>query len=37
MPKACANLTLLFAELPMTERFGAARSAGFDTVEILFP
>ena len=37
MPKACANLTLLFTELPMSERFGAARSAGFDTVEILFP
>ncbi len=37
MPKACANLTLLFTELPTQERFGAARSAGFDTVEILFP
>lgn len=32
-----ANLSLLFAELPITERFAAARAAGFDAVEIQFP
>ena len=35
--KTCANLTMLFTELPFLERFGAARSAGFDAVEVLFP
>ena len=33
----CANLTWLFTELPMIDRFGAAKKAGFDAVEILFP
>jgi len=28
---------MLFTEYPLLERFGAARAAGFDTVEILFP
>lgn len=37
MPRFCANLTFLFTELPFLERFGAARSAGFAAVEILFP
>lgn len=37
MPKFCANLTMLFNEVPLMERFGAAKSAGFDTVEVLFP
>ena len=37
MPKFCANLTMLFTELPFLERFGAARSAGFEAVEVLFP
>lgn len=37
MPRFCANLTMLFTEYPLLERFGAARAAGFDTVEILFP
>ncbi len=37
MPKFAANLSMLFAELPFLERFEAARMAGFDTVEILFP
>ncbi len=37
MPRFCANLTMLFTEHPLLERFGAARAAGFDTVEILFP
>ena len=37
MPKFCANLTMLFTELPFLERFGAAKAAGFDAVEVLFP
>ncbi|PSL21352.1 hydroxypyruvate isomerase family protein [Shimia abyssi] len=37
MPKFAANLTMLFNELPFEERFDAAREAGFDAVEILFP
>ncbi len=32
-----ANISMLFHELPMLERFGAAKSAGFDRVEIQFP
>jgi hydroxypyruvate isomerase len=37
MTKFCANLSMLFTELPFLERFGAARDAGFDAVEVLFP
>ena len=37
MPKFCANLSLLFKEYPMNERFERAAAAGFDAVEILFP
>ena len=37
MPKFCANLTWLFTELPFLERFGAAKEAGFDAVEVLSP
>ncbi|MDX8347170.1 TIM barrel protein [Cognatiyoonia sp. IB215446] len=37
MPKFCANLTWLFTELPLLERFEAAKEAGFDAVEVLFP
>ncbi len=37
MPKFAANVSLLFTELPFIERFGAARAAGFDAVEFLFP
>lgn len=37
MTKFCANLTMLFTELPFLERFGAARDAGFAAVEVLFP
>lgn len=37
MPKFCANLTWLFTELPFIERFAAAKEAGFDAVEVLFP
>ncbi|WP_332877568.1 hydroxypyruvate isomerase [Massilia sp. S19_KUP03_FR1] len=37
MPKFAANISMLFTELPFIERFGAARAAGFDAVEFLFP
>ncbi|MEC9347742.1 MAG: TIM barrel protein [Pseudomonadota bacterium] len=37
MPRLAANIDWLFTELPFAERFGAARAAGFDAVEILFP
>jgi len=37
MPQFAANLTMLFTEHPFLERFEAARNAGFDTVEFLFP
>jgi 2-dehydrotetronate isomerase len=37
MPRFAANLTWLFTELPFLDRFGAARRAGFDAVEVLFP
>lgn len=32
-----ANLSLMFTELPMLDRLGAAKRAGFDFVEIQFP
>ena len=35
--KLAANLSLLFAPLPMLERIRAAAKAGFDGVEIQFP
>ncbi len=37
MPKFAANLTMLFNETGFVERFAAARAAGFDGVEYLFP
>ena len=37
MPRLAANLSLLFADRPLPERFAAARRAGFDEVEIQFP
>jgi hydroxypyruvate isomerase len=37
MPKFCANLTLLFNEVPFVDRFRAAAQAGFRGVEYLFP
>lgn len=37
MPKFAANLSMLFTEAAFLERFGLARSAGFDAVEFLFP
>lgn len=35
--KLSANLSLLFKELPLLERFAAARRAGFDAIEIQSP
>ena len=37
MPKFAANLSLLFTELPLIERFAAAAKQGFKQVEIQFP
>lgn len=37
MFKFAANLTMLFQELPFMARFEAAKTAGFDYVEYLFP
>ena len=37
MPQFCANLTLMFNEVPFQERFAAASKAGFKGVEYLFP
>jgi len=37
MPKLAANLTMLFTEYPLLERFERAAAAGFTGVEILFP
>lgn len=37
MPRFCANLTMMFTEVPFLERFGAAARAGFRGVEMLFP
>jgi len=35
--KLAANLSMLFNELPLLERFSAAKSAGFHAVEVQFP
>ena len=37
MPRFAANLSMMFNELPFLDRFGAARAAGFEGVEFLFP
>ena len=37
MPKFAANLSWLYTELPLTERFAAAARDGFKAVEILSP
>lgn len=37
MPKLSANLTYLYADVPMVERFARARASGFRYVEILAP
>ncbi len=35
--RIAANISVLFKELPLLERFAAARAAGFDGVELQFP
>lgn len=37
MPRLAANLTLLYNELPILQRFEVAKRAGFRGAEILFP
>ena len=37
MLKFAANLSMMFNEVPFLDRFGAARDAGFNGVEFLFP
>jgi len=37
MPRFSANISMLFKERPLLERFAAARAAGFAAVEIQFP
>ena len=37
MPRFSANITFLFKELPLIERFAAAKRAGFGAIEIAFP
>jgi hydroxypyruvate isomerase len=37
MPRFAANLSFLFTELEFLDRFKAARDAGFDGVEFMFP
>ena len=37
MPKFSANLSMLFTEVPLLERFGRAARAGFSSVELQFP
>lgn len=37
MLRFCANLSLLFGEVPLLERFRMARQHGFNAVEIQFP
>jgi hydroxypyruvate isomerase len=37
MPKFAANISMMFNEIPFLDRLAAARAAGFDAVEFLFP
>jgi len=37
MPRFAANLSMLFTEVPLLERFDRAAAAGFRAVEFLFP
>lgn len=37
MPRFAANLSMMFNEVPFLDRFAAARQAGFEGVEFLFP
>jgi len=34
MPRFAANLSMLFTEVPLLERFGRAARAGFSSVEL---
>jgi hydroxypyruvate isomerase len=37
MPRLCANLSMMFNEVPFLDRFEQAAKAGFTAVEFLFP
>jgi hydroxypyruvate isomerase len=37
VPKFCANISMLFTELPLPWRPKAARAAGFEAIEVQFP
>jgi hydroxypyruvate isomerase len=37
VPRFAANLSMMFNEVPFLDRFAAAREAGFEGVEFLFP
>lgn len=37
MPRLAANLSMMFNDIPFLDRFAAARTAGFEGVEFLFP
>ena len=37
MPRFAANLSMMFTEVPLLDRFDAAARAGFTSVEFLFP
>ncbi|MDE0038213.1 MAG: TIM barrel protein [Gammaproteobacteria bacterium] len=37
MPRFAANVSTMFPDLPVAERFAAARAIGFEAVEYLFP
>ncbi len=37
MPKFCANLGVLFTEVPFLDRFAASAKAGFSAVEYSAP
>ena len=37
MPRFSINISMLFGERPFLERFAAAREAGFEYVEYMFP
>jgi hydroxypyruvate isomerase len=37
MLRFCPNLSTLFTDRPLLQRFGAARAAGFEAVELQFP
>lgn len=37
MPKFAANLSMLFTDVPLAQRFSRAKQAGFDAVECQFP